>query len=187
VTISIVSDSLESSREGLRAGPGALRHELWHGTLVAIAVAVPVFAFLAFIIAQTALTFIAERAINGAVAATVLQVQTDPDRAAQFTPAQIRGGFCGHLPVFMDCSDMRLHLDIHSYGAIAAIDSGRLRKESETESAEAHYDFGGPEDIVVIRANYRWSTPSIYRQLFSHQPSTPVSHVSAFAFFRKEG
>ena len=72
-------------------------------------------------------------------------------------------------------------------GSIAAIDSGRLRKESETESAEAHYDFGGPEDIVVIRANYRWSTPSIYRQLFSRQPSTPVSHVSAFAFFRKEG
>ena len=171
----------------LRAQSGALRHDSRHGTIVVVAVAVPIFAFLAFVIAQTALTFIAERVINDAVAATVRQVQTDPNRAAQATPAQFRSSFCGHLPVFMDCSGARLHLDIHSYGSIAEIDPGRPPTESQIENAETHYDFGGPEDFVVIRAYYRWSARPIYRRLFSRQSSLPVSYLSAFAVFKKDG
>lgn len=187
MTIGIVSGAFESSQAGLRAGLDSLRHESPRHTITVVAIAAPVFAFLAFVIAQTALTFFAERTMDAAMAATVRQVQSDPLDAVRLTPARIRSIFCGHLPVFMDCSGERLHLDIRSYGSIAEIDPGRPPKESEPEHTETLYDLGGPDDFVVIRAYHRWSGQPIYRRLFSRQSPSPASYLSAFAVFKKDG
>ena len=189
MTISIVSSAFESSDEGLRAKFGAFRHESPHGAIIAIAIAVPIFAFLAFVIARTTLTFIAEQNMNAAVAATARQIQSDPDGVAQFTPSQIRGRFCGHLPVFMDCSGARLHLDIRSFASIAEIDPGQPPKRTGRENAETLYNLdspGGPDNFVVVRAYYRWSGQPIYQRLFSRHSSSPTSYLSAFAVFKKD-
>jgi hypothetical protein len=136
VTISVVSSVFESSHGGPRVKFGAFRRESPHGTILAVAIALPIFAFLAFVIARTALTFIAERDMNTAVAATARQIQSNPVGAAQLTPSQIRSGSCRHLPVFMDCSGARLHLDIRSYASIAELNPGRPPNGSERENAQ---------------------------------------------------
>ncbi len=185
MTIGIVSNAFGSGQAGLRVRSGAFAHQSPHATIVIVAIAAPIFVFLAFVIAQTALTFIAERVMDTAVAASARQVQSDRAGAAQLTAADIRGAFCARLPVFMNCSGKRLHLDIRSYGSIAEIGPGRPPNGTEPENVKAHYDLGTLGDFVVIRAYYRWNSRPIYRWLFSHRSPAPASYLRAFAVFKK--
>ena len=187
MAIGVVSGVIESGHAGLRVRLDTFRHESPRHTVVMAAIAAPIFVFLAFVIAQTALTFIAERVMDAAVTATVRQIQTDPVRAAQHTPAEIRSTFCCHLPVFMDCGSQRLQIDIRSYDSIAGIDPGRPPNGTGPNNTEALYDFGGRGDFIVIRAYYRWNSWPIYRRLFSRRSPSPASYLSAFAVFKKDG
>jgi Flp pilus assembly protein TadG len=185
VAIDVVSGVFEGSHAGPRVRLDDFRHKSPRDTVVMVTIAAPVFVLLAFVIAQTTLTFIAERVMEAAVTATVRQIQTDPIRAAQLTQAEVRGAFCGRLPIFMDCGSQRLRLDIRSYGSIAGINPGRPPNGTEPNNAETPYNLGNLGDFVFIRAYYRWNRWPIYRLLFSRQSPSPASYVSAFAVFKK--
>ncbi len=187
MTSGVVWNAFENSQVGPRLRPGVFRHPSLPHAIAVLAIAAPIFAFLAFVIAQTALTFLAERVMDSALAATARQIETASGNAKGLTPAGIRSGFCSRLAIFMSCSNERLHLDIRSYGSIAEIDPGRLPKKDEADNGETHFDPGGPDDFVVIRASYRWSGQPIYRRLFARQSPAPASYLSAFAVFKKNG
>lgn len=168
-------------------------------TAVEFAIVSPIFFFLLFVIAETALVFIAEQVMDNAVFETARMIRTgqaqtgtwntDPDATpAAMTPTQFEDAVCARMSVFVDCASENFYLDVKSYGTFAAVDTSQPVNEDEeaTFKTPGAFDFGEPNEIVVVRAYYQWPTNNIFGGLSLADMANGKRLIGSFAAFCNE-
>jgi Flp pilus assembly protein TadG len=165
---------------------------------VEFAIISPIFFFLMFVIAETALVFIAEQVMDNAVFETARIIRTgqaqtgtwntDPDATpAAMSTAQFKTAVCAKMSVFIDCDSPNFYLDVQSYGTFGAmVVDEPLEDDGETFTEPGAFEFGSPNDIVVVRAYYQWPTNTIFGSLSLQNMGNGKRMIGSFAAFCNE-
>ena len=160
----------------------------------------PFFFFLMFVIAETAMIFIAEQVMDNALLETARLIRTgqaqqgtwpNPDADADphpMTEAEFRNAVCGSMSVFIDCAGSDFFLDMKSYDSFAEMDTSTPLEDDSTFSDPGSFEFGGPGDIVIVRAYYQWPTNPIFgsMSLASRSLGNGKHLIGSFAAFCNE-
>lgn len=157
---------------------------------IEFAIIAPVFFFLMFVIAETALVFIAEQVIDNAVFETARLIRTGQVQSADMSKEDFTTEVCNRVSVFVDCSSADFYLDVKSYPTFDSMnpDADPVDEDGEYSDPGDDFEFGAASEIVVVRAYYQWPlNPIIGRQW----PSPPRMAngkmlIGAFTAFRNE-
>jgi hypothetical protein len=146
------------------------------------------FFFLMFVIAETALVFIAEQVMDNAVFEAARLIRTG--QAQNASPPMTKAGFktevCNRISVFIDCSSADFYLDVRSFATFGELEFGKPVDDEDEYEDEGQYIAGGPDDIVVVRAYYQWKTNKIFGALSLQNLSNGKRLIGSFAAFRNE-
>ena len=153
---------------------------------VEFAIIAPIFFFLMFVIAETALVFIAEQVMDNAVFETARLIRTGQVQTGGMTTAQFKSEVCSRMSVFVDCSGSNFYLDVKSYPSFGAMDISQPIEPDDTFSEPGTFQFGQPNDIVVVRAYYQWPTNTIFGTLSLKNMSNGKRLIGSFAAFCNE-
>jgi Flp pilus assembly protein TadG len=167
---------------------------------IEFAIISPFFFFLMFVIAETAMIFIAEQVMDNALLETARLIRTgqaqqgtwpNPDPEAEphtMTEAEFRDMLCERMSVFVDCAGSDFFLDVKSYDSFAEMDTTTPLKEDSTFADPGAFEFGGPGDIVIVRTYYQWPTNPIFgsMSLASQSLGNGKHLIGSFAAFCNE-
>lgn len=148
-------------------------------------VAVPFFGLM-FAIIETSFTMLAGQLVDTAVIDASRLVMTGQAETQKFDAAKFKAAVCARVPSFIDCAG-KVYTDVKvlsAYNSAAAIPTD---KAGNFDSSKVGYETSTAEDIVMVRAYYRWSgiIASVARKFgldFSNQPdgSTLIVATSVF-------
>jgi Flp pilus assembly protein TadG len=165
----------------------ALRREDTGSAAVEFAVIAPIFFFLMFVIAETALVFIAEQVMDNAVFETARLIRTGQVQDANMTKSDFTTQVCNRISVFINCNSANFYLDVKKYATFADM---AINKPINTTTNEFNdpggFDFGKASEIVVMRAYYQWPTNKIFGALSLKNLSNGKRLIGSFAAFRNE-
>jgi len=153
---------------------------------IEFAIVAPVFFFLMFVIAETALVFIAEQVMDNAVFETARLVRTGQVQLAGWTDEEFRDEVCDRMSVFVDCTSGDFFLDVESFPGFGSIELNEPVDEDDEFEDEDAYDFGQPNDVVVVRAYYQWPTNRIFGSLSLQNLGNGKRLIGSFAAFCNE-
>jgi Flp pilus assembly protein TadG len=165
---------------------GRLRRDERGAAAVEFAIIAPIFFFLMFVIAETAMIFIAEQVMDNAVFETARLVRTGQAQNANMSKTQFRNAVCAKMSVFVNCNSSNFYLDVKSYATFGDVQMSNPTKPDETFQDEGAYSFGSPSDIVVVRAYYQWPTNKIFGNLSLKNMANGKRLIGSFAAFRNE-
>jgi Flp pilus assembly protein TadG len=194
---------LAERRNRLRRHSGwlaRLRRNQSGSAAIEFAIVSPFFFLLMFVIAETAMIFIAEQVMDNALFETARLIRTgqaqqgtwpNPDPEADphpMTEAEFRDAVCGSMSIFIDCAESHFFLDIQSYDSFAEMDTSTPIEDDSTFSDPGAFEFGGPGDIVIVRAYYQWPTNRIFgnMSLASRSLGNGKHLIGSFAAFCNE-
>ncbi len=168
----------------------AFRRDTRGGTAVEFAIVAPLFLFTLFVIAQSALILFAGLVMDNAVEEVARLVRTGQIHASADKDAAFRKAACDHVRLMIDCDDGDFYIVAEVYSDFRSVDLSALLEASKSASASSTTpstsDFGGPNDIVVIRAYKKWSTSAVYGALSFQNTSDGKRLLSSFKAFRNE-
>ena len=162
---------------------------------VEFAIIAPVFFFLMFVIAETALVFIAEQVMDNAVFETARLIRTGQ---AQDPPAMSTADFkdevCNRVSVFIsiaNCHGTSFYLEVKEFASYSAMVTNNPTIDSDGKFPDAgSFQFGQSNSIIMVRAYYQWPTPrflGIFGPLsLSSQGLNGKRLIGSFAAFRNE-
>jgi Flp pilus assembly protein TadG len=183
---------LAAHRKRLRRARALLRsarRDQRGSTAVEFAIIAPVFFFLMFVIAETALVFIAEQVMDNAVFETARLIRTGQVQSGGMSKADFEEEVCNRMSVFVDCSGADFYLDVKAFETFdsltAAMSDTPTNEEDEFEDSPA-FDFGEAGEIVMVRAYYQWPTTSIFWGLSLGNMANGKRMIGSFAAFRNE-
>jgi Flp pilus assembly protein TadG len=153
---------------------------------VEFAVIAPVFFFLMFVIAETALVFIAEQVMDNAVFETARLIRTGQVQEAAMTKDDFKDEVCGRVSVFVNCESANFYLDVESYETFGDVAMGNPLDDDENFTDAGTFAFGNANDIVVVRAYYQWPTNQIFGSLSLKNLANGKRLIGSFAAFRNE-
>ena len=163
-----------------------LKRDRQGSVAVEFAIIAPLFFFLMFVIAETAMIFIAEQVMDNAVFESARLVRTGQAQNASMSKADFKAAMCAKMSVFIDCTSSNFYLDVKTYASFAAMALGNPLNADQTFQSEGNYAYGGPNDIVVVRAYYQWPTNKIFGSLSLKNLSNGKRLIGSFAAFRNE-
>lgn len=163
-----------------------LAHDQRGATAIEFAVVAPLFFFLMFVIAETALIFIAEQVMDNAVFESARLVRTGQVQNAKMSEADFKQDICDRVSVFVNCDSADFYLDVRSYAKFEDMNISRPLKADESFQEEGAYQFGGESAIVVVRAYYQWPTNKIFGSLSLANLANGKRIIGSFAAFRNE-
>lgn len=121
-------------------------------------VAIPFF-LLTFGMAEVAMMGFAQTSLNNAVSQTARDIRTGRAQRDGLSAGEIQDRLCTELNEFivMEC-DGNLYLDVDRFDSFTNASNGAADpiQDGEFEEDGFGYSPGGPSDIVVVRAYYRW-------------------------------
>ncbi len=168
----------------------AFRRDTRGGTAVEFAIVAPLFLFLLFVITQSALIFFTGLVMDNAVEEVARLVRTGQIQASDDKAAAFRKAACDHVRILIDCDDGDFYIVAEVYNDFRSVDLSALLEASKSASVSpttsSPSDFGGPNDIVVIRAYEKWSTSPVYGALSFQNTSDGKRLLSSFKAFRNE-
>ena len=172
----------------LRRAPFASRlyRDQKGATAIEFAMVAPLFFFLMFVIAETALIFVAEQVMDNAVADSARLVRTGQVQKAAMSKSDFRADVCGRMAVFVSCQGSAFYLDVKAYNSFAEMKMNSPLNQDETFQEEGQYQFGGAMQIVVVRAYYQWPTNKIFGSLSLANLANGKRMIGSFAAFRNE-
>jgi Flp pilus assembly protein TadG len=153
---------------------------------IEFAIIAPVFFFLMFVIAETALVFIAEQVLDNAVFETARLIRTGQVQEAAMTKQDFEDEVCARVSVFIDCTGANFYLDVKSYATFGDMEVGNPIDDEENFTDEGTFAFGDANDIVVVRAYYQWPTNTIFGGLSLKNLSNGKRLIGSFSAFRNE-
>jgi Flp pilus assembly protein TadG len=162
-------------RKSCRAALRVLRRRTWRGdergsAAVEFAVIAPVFFFLMFVIAETALVFIAEQVMDNAVFETARLIRTG--QAKSMSKADFTAQVCARMSVFVNCTSPGFFLDVKSYANFAAMSTNNPTIDTGGAFTDPQgFDPGSASSIIMVRVYYQWPVITI--------PFTPFSLSTA--------
>jgi Flp pilus assembly protein TadG len=165
------------------------RDEKGHAA-VEFAIVAPAFFFLMFVIAETALVFIAEQVMDNAVFESARLIRTGQVQNGGMSDTAFTADVCGRMSVFIDCDDGDFFLDVKSYESFEAMNAALASNapiDAETEEFKSvgAFDFGEESEIVVVRAYYQWPTNKVFGMSLKNL-SNGKRLMGSFAAFRNE-
>ena len=163
-----------------------LRRDESGSAIVEFSFIAPIFFFLIFVIAETALVFIAEHVMDNAVLETARLIRTGQVQNASMSEEDFEEEVCGRMSVFVDCSGSDFFLDVKSYDDFASMDLEAPVEPDNDFVAAGAFEFGGESDIVVVRAYYQWPTNRIFGTMSLQNLSNGKRLIGSFAAFRNE-
>jgi Flp pilus assembly protein TadG len=144
---------------------------------VEFAIIAPLFFFLMFVIAETALIFIAEQVMDNAVFETARLIRTGQVDNSGMSQTEFKDEVCARTDFY---------LDVKSYATFGDMQMNKPTKADETFETPTVFDFGEPNDIVVVRAYYQWPTNKIFGTLSLKNLANGKRLIGSFAAFRNE-
>lgn len=170
----------------IRGALSRLRHDSRGSAAIEFAIIAPIFFFLMFVIAETALIFIAEQVMDNAVFETARLIRTGQAQTASMSQSDFKTAMCGKMAVFINCNSSSFYLDVKKYANFSDMQTSNPLNPDQTFTSEGTYNFGGPSDIVVVRAYYQWPTNRIFGSLSLQNMSNGNRLIGSFAAFRNE-
>jgi Flp pilus assembly protein TadG len=146
----------------------------------------PLFFFLMFVIAETALIFVAEQVMDNAVSDAARLVRTGQAQKAAMSKEDFKAEVCARMAVFVTCQSSAFYLDVKAYNSFAEVQMAKPLNADETFQDEGAYVFGGAMQIVVVRAYYQWPTNKIFGSLSLANLANGKRMIGSFAAFRNE-
>jgi Flp pilus assembly protein TadG len=156
---------------------------------IEFAIIAPVFFFLMFVIAETALVFIAEQVLDNAVFETARLIRTGQAQEPPLGPMtkeDFKAEVCARVSVFINCSGTNFHLEVKSYTTFGAMVVANPVDDEDNFTDAGAFAFGSANDIVVVRAYYQWPTNTIFGGLSLKNLSNGKRLIGSFAAFRNE-
>jgi Flp pilus assembly protein TadG len=153
---------------------------------VEFAIIAPVFFFLMFVIAETALVFVAEQVMDNAVFETARLIRTGQAQNAEMSSDDFRNEVCDRVEIFVDCTSADFYLDVKSYPTFDSMELAQPTDEDDDFGDPGAFDFGAESEIVVVRAYYQWPTNAIFGSLSLKNLSNGKRLIGSFAAFRNE-
>jgi len=151
-------------------------------TAVEVALVMPMFAFTCFAVIETAILYFVATTLEGRIAEASRQIRTGNVQGAEDPLTAFREILCGETGSLVACDDVVL--DVRSFGDFASVDyPGYVDEAGAAENAQ--FQPGGPGDVVLVRATYRWRiiTPFL---AYALADSGNIKYLSALAVFRNE-
>jgi Flp pilus assembly protein TadG len=154
---------------------------------VEFAIIAPLFFFLMFVIAETALVFIAEQVMDNAVFETARLIRTGQVQNGGWSDEDFREEVCGRMSVFVDCeSGTNFFIEVKSYDNFEDIDTAAPIDDEEEFEEPVAFEFGEAGSIVVVRVYYQWPTNPIFGALSLQNMENGKRLIGSFAAFRNE-
>ncbi len=153
---------------------------------VEFALVSPAFFFLMFVILETGLMFVAEEVLDNSVATVARMVRVGQIQEAEYTKEQFKDLVCSNAKVFIDCTTSDFFVDVKTYGDFADAGLGSPVDENGDFVDEGDFNFGGPNDVVVVRAYYKWQTNPIMGDISLATLAGGKRLIGSFATFRNE-
>jgi Flp pilus assembly protein TadG len=173
-------------RSWLKRQPPRLRRDQSGSAVVEFSFIAPIFFFLMFVIAETALVFIAEQVMDNAVFETARLIRTGQVQNASMTEEDFQDAVCARMSVFVDCDGTDFYLDVKSYDSFADMQLTAPTNEEDEFQAAGAFEFGEESEIVVMRAYYQWPTNKIFGSMSLQNLSNGKRLIGSFAAFRNE-
>ena len=168
-----------------------LRRDQRGSAAVEFAIIAPLFFFLMFVIAETALVFIAEQVMDNAVFEAARLVRTGQVQKGTMDKAGFRTEVCNRMSVFVSCDD--LYLEVKSFNDFNAIGTYLGGTGSSPVDSDGNFksvgglEFGPENQIVLVRAYSLWDTNPIFGSFSLASPSLNGKRlIGSFAAFRNE-
>jgi Flp pilus assembly protein TadG len=176
-------------RAALRLCRFAVRR--WRGdergsAAIEFAIIAPVFFFLMFVIAETALVFIAEQVLDNAVFETARLIRTGQVQEAGMSEADFKTQVCNRVAVFINCNTANFYMDVKSYDTFGAMQVTNPLDQNENFNNPGTFEFGNANDIVVVRVYYQWPTNKIFGSLSLKNLTNGKRLIGSFAAFCNE-
>jgi Flp pilus assembly protein TadG len=153
---------------------------------IEFAIIAPVFFFLMFVIAETALVFIAEQVLDNAVFETARLIRTGQVQEQAMTKDDFKDEVCARVSVFINCGSTNFYLEVKSYATFGAMVVANPVDGNNDFTDEGAFAFGDANDIVVVRAYYQWPTNTIFGGLSLKNLSNGRRLIGSFSAFRNE-
>jgi Flp pilus assembly protein TadG len=154
---------------------------------IEFAIIAPVFFFLMFVIAETALVFIAEQVLDNAVFETARLIRTGQVQGPPpMSKADFQQEVCDRVSVFINCTGADFYLDVKSYATFGDMDMEKPVDDEDEFADVGAFEFGSANDIIVVRAYYQWPTNQIFGSLSLKNLSNGKRLIGSFAAFRNE-
>jgi Flp pilus assembly protein TadG len=153
---------------------------------IEFAIIAPVFFFLMFVIAETALVFIAEQVMDNAVFETARLIRTGQVQDANMSKEDFKEQVCDRMAVFINCTGASFYLDVKSYASFSSMVVSNPLDQQENFQDPGAFAFGSANDIVVVRAYYQWPTNKIFGSLSLKNVANGKRLIGSFAAFRNE-
>ena len=146
----------------------------------------PAFFFLVFVIMETALIFVAEEVLDDAVYEAVRMVRTGQVQSAGLTKEEFRDVICNKASVFINCASANFYVDAQTFGDFS--DAGLESPVGDDGEFvdEGNFAIGGPNDIVTVRAYYKWKTNPIFGDITLSDIAGGRRLIGSFSTFRNE-
>jgi Flp pilus assembly protein TadG len=174
------------SRSFARRLRNAWRRDERGSVAIEFAIIAPVFFFLLFVIAETALVFVAEQVMDNAVFETARLIRTGQVQDAGMSKADFQNEVCARASVFINCSGANFYLEVKSYPTFGDMTVTQPVDSSGNFSDPGTFNFGTANSIVVVRAYYQWPiNPVMGRQWKNLLPNGKLL-IGSFAAFRNE-
>jgi Flp pilus assembly protein TadG len=161
------------------------RHE-GGAAAIEFAIIAPVFFFLMFVIAETALVFIAEQVMDNAVFETARLIRTGQVQNAGMSQADFRQQVCDRIAVFINCNSSNFYMDVKSYASFSAMTTSRPLDNTDHFVNPPAFQFGTPNEIVVVRVYYQWPSTPILGHQWLNALSNGRQLIGAWAAFCNE-
>ena len=169
-----------------RLGATGLRRDERGVAALEFAIIAPIFFFLMFVIAETAMIFIAGQVMDNAVFETARLIRTGQVQGG-WSESEFEEAVCGRMSVFVDCEDSAdFVLDVKSYDTFAEMETTGPVDEDDNFEEPTAYEFGEPSSIVVVRAYYQWPINPVMGLQWSNRLSNGKLLIGSFAAFRNE-
>jgi len=163
-----------------------LRREEDGVTAVEFALIAPAFFFLILLIMETALIFIAEQLLENAVFEAARDVRIGQVQKSGSDAGAFRDQLCSRLFALIRCDSPNFYLDVRSYETFASAQLSSPVDADDEFTDAGKYEFGGPGDIVVVRAYYQWPTNPLYGGLTLGNLGNGKRLIGSFTAFRNE-
>ncbi len=175
-----------SLRCALRRMRRALRRDERGSVAIEFAIIAPIFFFLMYVIAETALVFVAEQVMDNAVFETARLIRTGQAQDAGMTKTDFTNQVCSRVSVFINCSGANFYLDVKSYPTFGDMVIAQPVDDDDDFVDPGAFDFGTASEIVVVRVYYQWPTNRIFGSLSLKNLSNGKRLIGSFAAFRNE-
>jgi Flp pilus assembly protein TadG len=147
----------------------------------------PVFFMFMFGILEGGIMFFGRAALMNSVQDAARLIRTGQAQNGSMSQADFKTQVCNGISALLNCNDLTVDVQNYPSGFSAGGLGSPTDSSGELTAGQNNYNVGGPCDVVVVRAFYRYTikTPVI-ASFLAGKAGTDFNYLTAAAAFRNE-